>query len=587
MTVWPERTERSSAPWGLAEALGLLVASAAWLWILAGFPIPTGDLPIVDVDIRHLELGAHLAPPSLRSFFESGYPPLTYLFTWPFYEVLGRTVSSAFLSVTVLTALLAPASYLLARSFLGPACGWVAFLLTAGSNLAISLSGGYQTEQMVALLTSLFLASYFASRRLTRPWAVVLCGVLLGLGLLAKMTLVFFTGLALLEGSWLVLREQRWGARHLVPWPVALLSWGAAMLLWSTILQGGGLVALLAGELSLALLAAWLACGRPSAAAHGAGRLKSVLLALTLAVALAGPYYVAGFSQVATRAEGYWVWREMGLRTHHATTLDVPMIPEARWLLPLGVLALACLGGARRREGLLLVAQVALGLLLLLGMRLADDRGGGRFLLPAVPLLAVVAGASSLWLRRWGSLAPFLVLALLLSQYSPEAWARARREKLLGKAIFKVGERDERGAPVLQLMARRLQEHRELASLCGDDNLVVLCPSSDSYEKALTEATGLISGDYSQLLIYLELHQHRSDVPRLVPADLQRGAPWPVPRPEFFLTATRSLEEEAALLRDGEAALGVRLERVEGAAGRDGRLGLWRAVPGTGTRSPY
>ena len=559
-----------------------MVATAGRIWILADFPIGSADVPLLFCDVRHLGFCADLKSPLLESLLQSEYPPLTYLFTWLFDAVLGHDLHVAFLSITVVVALVAPAAYLLARSFLGPAAGWMAFLLTAASKALLVHSGRYLTDQMVALFVPLFLAAWFASQRMTRPWAVVLCGATLGLGLLAKFNFLFFTAVALFDAFLEVVRERLQGQHDSAALLASALNWGAAILLWTTILHGGGMLALVAGELSLALLIGGLGWRLRARRGVRARRLTFALVALSLALALAGPFYAAAAGQVAGCARAYGTWLgDRGLMSRPLEILEVPYIPQAIWLLPLGVAAILWFRRGWRREALVLMLQVTLGLVTLAGMCLGDRYMNCRFLLPAVPLLAVVGGGSVLWLRRGAALAPLLLLALLLGQYSPDEWVRLRRWKTLDPRDLLATGFPFPESPEVQLFVRHLQKDPGRVGLRRDVRF--LCRSLHSFEQAMAEGVAWHAGDVPVLINYLGLASEQDDLHCAIELD----RPWPgfspcLPRPGFLLTATRSAGEEAALIRDGQAVLGVRLEKFEGASYRTGRLVLWRVFPRQG-----
>lgn len=282
----------------LTETLGLLLVTAAWMHVLIHFPVGTQDLPMLCVDGRQISFSLNLVPLSLAAVLEATYPPLVYLFTVPFYQVLGLDPTAAFLSITVQTALLAPATYLLARSVTGPAGAWFAYLLTAASTVALAFSGAYFPDQMTSLLTPLLLASWFASRGLTRCWPSALFGVLLGLGLLVKLTFLLFTWVALLDAAWQVLRHRD---RLRLDSRPALLFLGtvlAVFLLWTSMSREGFLVGVLAGELALSLLAVWLARRLRAENSRPIQKGIRLLVALTLAFGLAAPYYAVSLNQI-------------------------------------------------------------------------------------------------------------------------------------------------------------------------------------------------------------------------------------------------------------------------------------------------
>ena len=560
----------------LTEALGLLLVTAAWMHVLIHFPVHTQDLPMLCVDGRQISFSLNLVPLSLAAVLEATYPPLVYLFTVPFYQVLGLDPTAAFLSITVQTALLAPATYLLARSVTGPAGAWFAYLLTAASTVALAFSGAYFPDQMTSLLTPLLLASWFASRGLTRSWPSALFGVLLGLGLLVKLTFLLFTWVALLDAAWQVLRHRD---RLRLDSRPALLFLGtvlAVFLLWTSMSREGFLGGVLAGELALLLLAAWLSRRLRAESSRPIQKGIRLLVALTLAFGLAAPYYAVSLNRVTTLYATYELWKQNAPEVSHLVgplNFQVPLFPGVAWILPVGLLALLLSPGSLRRNGLLIAAQLALGYLALLAMDLDYEPVMIRYLVHAVPLAAALAGLGVHWLGRLAPLAPALLLIGLIHQYDPEEWVALR----MGKAVLTIGDKPAPTfpeSPVVRELVRRLQnrfpDHAE-------DELWLVCRTWQEEAKELLPDLGWPTHELAAAM----------SIPfrRGLARTLQVDAPLPedeairLQGPDYVLTATRSSTEERDLVRDAEAVLGIRLVRLEGASNRDGRLAVWKVVP--------
>ncbi len=578
----PASTTRLTSGWTapgarglLAEALGLLVATAAWMHVLASFPLSTQDLPMLCVDARQISFSLNLIPLSLAAALEATYPPLVYLFTLPFYKTMGLDPAAAFLSVTVQTALLAPATYLLARLMTGPAGAWVAYLLTAASTVALAFSGAYFPDQMTSLLTPLFLASWFASRGFTRPWASALFGILLGLGLLVKLTFVVFTWVALLDAAWQVFRHPD---RMKLNSPPVLFFLGSSLavgLLWTSMSRECYLVDLLVGELTLGLLVVWLSRRLHTETSLSVQKGIRALIAVTLALGLAAPYYAVSLNHVTTLYETYALWKQNAPEVSREVgplNFQVPLFPGVGWTLPLGLSALFLAPRSVRRTGILLAAQLALGYLGLLAMDLDYEPVMVRYLVHAVPLAAALAGLGACWLRRLAPLAPALLLALLLNQYNPEEWVALRT----GKGVLTIGDKPAPyypESPVVRELVRHLQNRFPDRA---EVDLRILCRTTQESQE-LIPGLGWPTHELAAAMAIPFRHGlgRTIELDRLLPSD----GPALFRRPGYLLTATSSPAEELELVRDAEVTLELRLSRLEVASNRDGRLAVWKAIP--------
>ncbi len=581
--------------WGgsiLVEPLLLVLASLAWLLVVVGFPLDLETLPIRPDEVRHLGFSFKTFP-EIRELVEAPYPPLTYLFTCVFYQIGGTTPAMAFLSTSVVAACLAPASYLLARGFFGRSGGAVAFLLAGTSGLVVAHSNSYFTEQMVALWTPLFLAAWFASKGLTRPWWSGLSGVFLGLGLLSKPTFVFFVFPVFLEGVWRLLRGARpgsalpeglspvgegfvpprpfWGRMCLVAG--LAIPVGISVLVWSTLAREGGWLALLAGELLLLTALAWLAGRLGSRTGMEDRRFLGIALFALLTVGLAGPYYAAAEQGLSSLLGGYVLWMGTGMNSRLAFDiwgLDAPLIPYESLLVPLGLMGIFTLPRQERCRPLLVLACLVGGVGWLVVLCLVEGPGNGRFLLPAIPLAAALAGGMP---RLFGPLAPLaavLLAAVLLMQHSPDRWMTLRFHKKAPHFLEAPKEVEQSRVPTNLL--RRLQAH------AFRPGTVCLVPrrSEEAWEDFMA-GLGHDRGFWNHVgwLAGLRI---------LEPVDLGALAREGLPPgdPELVLLGTRSAREEADLAREVEELLGIRLERMESLGDRRCRFTFFRIRRGPG-----
>lgn len=576
----------------LLEILWLVLASLAWLLVVVGFPLDLETLPIRPDEVRHLGFSFKTFP-EIRDLVEAPYPPLTYLFTCVFYQIGGTTPAMAFLSTSVVAACLAPASYLLARGFFGRSGGAVAFLLTATSGLVIAHSNSYFTEQMVALWTPLFLATWFASKGLTRPWLSGLSGVFLGLGLLSKPTFVFFVFPVFLEGGWRLLRGARPGSglpeglsprrERFVPsrpsWSRARLvaalaiASGISVMLWNTLADQGGWLALLAGEIMIMTALAWLAGRLGSRTGMEDRRFFGIALFALLTLALAGPYYAAAEQGLSSLLGGYVLWMGTGMNSRLAFDiwgLDAPLIPYESLLVPLGLLGVFTLPPQERCRPLLVLACLVGGVGWLVVLCLVEGPGNGRFLLPAIPLAAALAGGMP---RLFGPLAPLaavLLAAVLLMQHSPDRWMTLRFHKKAPHFLEAPKEVEQSRVPTNLL--RRLQAH----AFRPETVCLVLCRSEEAWDTFMADL-GHDRGFWNHVgglagMLILE--------PTALEALARDGLP--PRRPELILLGTRSELEEVELAREVEELLGLRLERMESLGDRRCRFTLCRIRPGPG-----
>ncbi len=575
----------------LLEILGLVLASLVWFLVVVGFPLDLESLPIRPDEVRHLGFGFKTFP-EIRELFAASYPPLTYLFTNAFYMVGGTTPATAFLSVSVVTALIAPASYLLARGLFGRPGGAVAFLLAGTSSLLVAHSNSYLTEQMVALWTPLFLAAWLASKGLTRPWWYGLSGVLLGLGLLSKPTFVFFVFPVFLEGVW----RRIWrrgpgsdlseasgpagersgpfgpsGSRGVVA-GLALPA-GLSVLIWSTLAHGGGWLALLAGEILVLATLVWLT-GRPgNRTGMEERRCFGIGIFVLVALALAGPYYAAAGRAVSNLFVNYALWMDFGMNSRWAFDiwgLDAPLIPYETLLVPLGLLGAFRLPRWEWRRPLLVLACLVCGVGCLAAFCLVEGPGNSRFLLPAIPLAAALAGGMPRLLGRLAPLTPVLLATLLLLQYSPDRWSDLRLQKKAPNFLEFLGEAQQSRVPAVLL--RRLQAHAfRQGAVC-----LVPCRSEkawDEFMAVLGHDRGFWNhvGGFAGLLIL-----EPTELETLARGGLSEG------EPELVLLGTRSEQEEASLAREVEGILDVRLERLESLGDRRCRFTVCRIRRGRG-----
>ncbi|MGI5842995.1 MAG: ArnT family glycosyltransferase [Candidatus Xenobium sp.] len=573
-------TSRQATPgWQglLSESLGLLLVTAVWMHVLIHFPVHTQDIPMLCVDGRQIAFSLNLIPLNLAAVLEAAYPPLVYLFTLPFYLVLGLNPTAAFLSITVQTALLAPATYLLARSVTGPAGAWFAYLLTAASTVALAFSGAYFPDQMTSLLVPLLLASWFASRGLTRSWPSVLFGVLLGLGLLVKLTFLLFTWVALLDAAWQALRHP--DRLRLDSRPVLLFLGTslAVFLLWFSMSKEDFLVCVLAGELALILLMVWLVRHLRAESSRSVQKGCRLLLALTLAFGLAGPYYSVSLNRVMALYATYEMWVQNAPELSHLVgplNFQVPLFPGVAWLLPLGLLTLFLHPRVMRRNGILIAEQLALGYLALMVMDLDYEPVMIRYLVHAVPLAAALAGLGVLWLGRLAPLAPALLLIGLIHQYDPEEWVALR----MGKAILTIADKPAPTfpeSPVVRELVRRLQKRFPDRP---DAEGWLVCYAWQDNSHGFEPNLGWPSHEFSAAM-GIPFHRPLSRT-------LQVDIPLPheeaisLQNPDYVLTVTRSSTEEMDLIRKAEVVLETRLVRLEGAAARDRWMTIWKVSPG-------
>ncbi len=563
----------------LREALGLVLVTAAWLYVLASFPVSTQDLPLLCVDGRQISFSVNLIPLTLEAALEATYPPLVYLLTLPFYKILGVNPTAAFLCVTLQTALLAPATYLLARSITGPAGAWVAFLLTAASTVALAFSGAYFPDQMTSLLTPLLLASWLASRGLTRTWASVIFGILLGLGLLVKLTFLIFTWVVLLDAAWQVLRRPDRLRLNSLPALLFLGSSLAAYLNWTSMPREGYLVGFLAGELALVLLGLWLFRSLRTEGSLQVQKGVRLLIALTLALGLAAPYYAISLKRVATLYATYETWVQNAPEVSRQVgplNFQVPLFPGVAWFLPLGLSALFLTPRSIRRRGMLIAAQLALAYLGLLVMDLDYDPVMVRYLVHCVPLAATLAGMGTRWLGRLAPVAPVLLLGWLLHQYNPDEWVAIRT----GKAVLTIGDQPAPTfpeSPVVRELVRLLQlRFPERA----DVEIWLVCRAVQLETKELMPELGWPTQELAAALSipFRKGLVRTLDLDGPLPSDGLAGSQ----RPDCILTVTPSPPEELDMVRDAERSLGIHLVRLEGASDLACRLTLWEVLPEAG-----
>lgn len=559
--------------------LGLLVATAAWVHLVCTWHGDIRQVPVLQVDLKHLLYGGGLLTPGLADVLMSRYPPLPYLWTTPFYAILGYEPAVAFLSISILAALLAPATYLLGRAIGGPAAGGVAFLLTAGSVVNLSHSARYEGEPLVALLTACFLACWLATRNLTRWWAVLLCGLLAGLGMLSKHTFLIYTAVAWVQGGWLLVRSLRKGDLKSLPVLGLVPSGALAMVLWSDLSGPRGMRNLLVGEVALGiwlLFAAWRARKRPD---ETSPLLLPTLAALVLALAIAGPWYLAASANVVDMARGYQQWENANPNYMHGTfafeqnarMLEI-LVPKGVWVLPLGVVAALLMRGERRRRAVLLVAQMVVSYGALSCLQLTET----RFLLPVLPVHAAVAAGPAGLLGPVALLAPVLVAWLLWQPANLERWREVRIAKEPGRpgVVFT--------PPLPPAMDALMPQVQRLLPDRSGGGVLILCRSAAEHEEAM-RALGFNDQGAGFLFVRHGLAVgHRLELRD--PERMREAVRQPHATP-LLLTATRTLAEEGDLVREGEAILGVQLERAAGAVVPEGRLTLWRARRRTASRS--
>lgn len=557
----------------------MLVAGATWVHMVCTWHGDMRQVPVLLVDLKHLAYGGGMLTPGLTDLLGSRYPPLPYLWTSPFYAILGYEPAVAFLSISVLAALLAPATYLVGRAVGGPAAGAAAFLLTAGSVVNLSHSARYEGEPLVALLTALFLAGWFATRNLTRPGPVLLCGVLAGLGMLAKHTFLIYTAVVWVQGGWFLVRSLRRGDLRSLPVLALVPCLAAAFLSWSELTGPHGTRNLLVGELAVGawlLLAALRARRRPE---ETSPLLLPSLAALLLALAVAGPWYLGSSASVVDMAEGYQRWEQSNpesmsgavVFSENAKMLEI-LVPGGMWLLPLGIAGTILLRGERRHRGALLVGQMVVSYLGLTALGVTET----RFFLPVVPVQAALGSTPAGLLGPVALLAPALLLYLLWQPANLERWAEVRlaKEPGLPAVIFT--------PPLPPAMDALMADMDGLLPDRSRGGVSILCRTASDHEAAM-RAMGFTAQGVDFLFVRhglatglrLELEQ---------PARMRQAVRQPGTTP-LVLTATRTLAEERALVRQGERILDVRFEREAGAVVPEGRLTLWRAKRRTASRS--
>lgn len=584
----PSRSGGTSGPqaWPvLLEAFGLFLVSLVWIQVVSAPLLDLEALPIYTPEVRHLRFSFKTFP-DVWEILQPPYPPLTYLFTCFFYKVGGITPAMAFLSISVLTALIAPASYLLARVLFGRPAGVVAFFLAGTSSLLISHSNFYLTEQMVALWTPLFLAAWFASKGHTRPWWSGLSGVLLGLGLLSKPTFVFFVFPVLLEGFWRLIRTKGPGpdlSRTSGPlgkrsgpsippgvWGLACLAIpaGISLLTWSTMAHGGGRLALLAGELLIQTTIVWSIGRLGNRTGMEERRFFGNVLFVFLTLAVAGPYYAAAGQAISDLFAGYSRWMEMGIyswwrfdiQRFDIWTFDRPLVPYEKFLVPLGLLGVFKLPRPERRYPLMALACLVCGVGWLLLFCLGEGPGNSRFLIPAIPLAAALAGGiSRLFSPSLAPLAAVLLTTLLLQQQSPDQWRDLRFQKTT--FLFFVDQ-----SPVPTVLLRRLQAR----AFRKDAVCMIPCRSERAWKKFMERL-----GYDRKFWFFVD---GLACLRILEPVELESLARdgGPPEEAELVLLGGRSEQEEADLAREVEGILGVRLEKVESLGDRRCRFTISR-----------
>ncbi|MFA6030802.1 MAG: glycosyltransferase family 39 protein [Elusimicrobiota bacterium] len=220
-----------------ASALIILAfAAAQWAYIRADLAFPTFD------DAWYLEESFRLLDSLRTGAFEFARTwaglfrfkaPLIALLPLPFYALFGRTLDAALLVNVLATLVLGAAVFRLASRLYGGRSGVFAVAVLFTFPLLYGLSRRYYVEYALAAAVSAWVCLLEESDGLRKPAQTLALGVLLGLGLLLKITFpLYVLGPALLltwreRRSWDEERRRALLLRVLAPAALIAASWYA------------------------------------------------------------------------------------------------------------------------------------------------------------------------------------------------------------------------------------------------------------------------------------------------------------------------------------------------------------------------
>lgn len=135
------------------------------------------------------------------------YPPLTYLISALMYQIMGPCLKAALATNAVFITLFLAGMWWLGRELGGRTGGMLLSLAAAGTPWMAVFARGYYVDTSATALLALSFAALVATRGFRRPIPVLLLGLALALGMLAKWSFLFFITVPLCI-AWIVLFRE-------------------------------------------------------------------------------------------------------------------------------------------------------------------------------------------------------------------------------------------------------------------------------------------------------------------------------------------------------------------------------------------
>jgi len=452
----PAREIRPGARWWLQAAS--IVAFLALVMVLDLAWLSQDRLPPQSDSSTHLlhSLLYHsqaAGDPFWERINRSGfhYPPLVYQVTSWAYGWFGVSMWTARISMLPFWWILCLALYALGCRVGGIRAGWVMMIWGAASPWMQHFAHGYFLDFPLAAMTTLAAWALVRAGDFRRVRDALLLGLVLGLGLLTKWTLVFFIGPPLLIMGLVLLWKALppGGSRPVVTLLLSgliivmllpgaagfrerLMETAAALPLLPLMLVEAGLLTWLALMVMAGGSGAASSVPRTSSRSRASGGgwktwlmnprgplagVANFILSLTMMLAIAGPWYFGHLPLLGR------MWQVRGWEQSFTRSLGQELVVAATmypwaWLL-VAVGALLILAG-RRFANVQAIALAALLLAVLINAHhMLDDN---RYFIPLLPGVVMVGLGWMAQARRWRRAIVIITLLVAIWQWFAPLW---------------------------------------------------------------------------------------------------------------------------------------------------------------------